>query len=385
MVSGDGSPAAPERAAHAFGLDMLRGVAALGVLFFHCSSRFDVAALFPHGYLAVDFFFVLSGFVIARAYEARIASGALRVGPFLVMRAVRLMPLIVLGTLLAGVIELGRPGIVDRPAHLADTAYALLLGSVLVPILQTTTLQPIVFPLNGPAWSLFLEAIANVVFAVWAWSRLGIRGLVPIVGLSALALLWGVHRHGTIDLGSLPDTFPLGFARVGWSFIAGLVLYRLRERAPRVPFVVPAFLLVSIMVVPATAGLLNQVFDVVCVFVLLPWITWAASPVRFGAFGQRLSTWSGNLSYPIYALHYPMLRCFGVISSGLHLSMAGRLGVIAVATLAVLLVSACAYAWFDVPVRRWLARRLVSRRAGAGAGHARPGPAGDAPVPGQPA
>jgi peptidoglycan/LPS O-acetylase OafA/YrhL len=350
-------PAASGSNDHYLGLDFLRGVAALAVLCFHSSTRFNLPYLFPHGYLAVDFFFALSGFVIARAYQARISSGRLPILQFALMRVIRLMPLIVLGTLVAAIGEFARPGIIDQHQHLIDAISAFLLGLVLIPTLYPNSLTFTVFPLNGPAWSLFLEAAANGAFAIWAWIRPGIYSLALICIISALGLLSGAYLTGKMDFGAVRDDFWLGFARVGWSFSLGVILFRFRHRAPQTPFIVPACLLISVLLTPSL-GAIDAAFDSICVLFVLPWIVWLASAAQFGSRGQRWSAWSGDLSYPIYALHYPLLRYFGGGGAVLQLSLLGRSVVACLATLVVLMASAAAYALFDVPVRRWLSRKL---------------------------
>lgn len=348
-----------EVAGHYAGLDLLRGVAAFGVLWFHCSAHLDLPGFFAHGYLAVDFFFVLSGFVMARAYCARIEAKRLSLPRFALIRATRLLPLIVLGTGLAAVIEIGRPNIVDQHRHLVDAARAVVMGSLLVPTLRSTTLELGIFPLNGPTWSLFLETVANAFFAVWARSRMGLPALAAVLGISAVGLLWGVQRYGAICFGPLPDSFWLGFARVGWSFAVGLVLFHLRHRAPRVPFAIPVLLLVAVMTTPPL-GAASAAFDAACVCVVLPLVVMLASAAEFGAAGRRWSGWSGDLSYPIYALHYPLVRFFGVIALWLHLSLAGRYGLVILTTVVVSVLSALSYRFYDVPVRRWLTLGLSS-------------------------
>ncbi len=359
-------PAASGRADHYLGLDFLRGAAALAVVWYHCSTRLDLPLLFAHGYLAVDFFFVLSGFVIARAYGERLASGRLTLLRFALVRVIRLMPLVVVGTLLAAVIELGRPGLANQHAHLVDNALAVLFGAFLIPTFSLTTLEHTVFPLNGPFWSLSLEAIANAAFAICACGRAR-----PIVLFSALAicapcLVWGAWTHGQIDFGSLPDDYWLGYARVGWSFSAGIFLYHFRYYAPRVPFVVPTIALVALMQAPPSLGLFGRSFDLVSVLFALPTIVWVASTARLGPRGQRWSAWSGDLSYPVYALHYPVIRVVGLLGLKLGFPASGRLSVVAVSTLLVVVGSGVIHAVIDVPVRRWLTGKFIGRPGYAG-------------------
>ncbi|MCJ2091115.1 acyltransferase [Methylobacterium sp. J-072] len=354
-------PAASGRNDHYLGLDFLRGVAALAVVLYHSSTRFNLPFLFPHGYLAVDFFFSLSGFVIARAYQTRISSGRLAVPEFVLIRAIRLIPLIVLGTLVAAIGEFARPGITNQHQHLIDAVSAFLLNIILMPMLYPNSLTFTVFPLNGPSWSLFLEAVANGVFAVWAWSRLRLHTLVPLLIVSFLGMIWGVHLTGKIDFGAVRDDFWLGFPRVGWSFFSGIILFHFRNHSPNVLFIIPTCVLIFVLLTP-DLGHINSTFDTVCVLFVLPWIVWAASLARFRSTGRRWSAWSGDLSYPIYTLHYPLLRYLGGGGTVLQLPLFGRLGVVFCATLMILVASAVAYVLFDAPIRKWLTQKLVLPR-----------------------
>ena len=353
-------PAASGSNDHYLGLDLLRGVAALAVVWYHSSDRFNLPYLFPHGYLAVDFFFALSGFVIARAYQGRISSWRMPISQFILMRAIRLMPLIVLGTLVAAAGEFARPGVADQQQHLIDVIIAVVFSIFLIPTLYENSLTFTVFPLNGPVWSLFLEAVANGAFAIWAWARLGLFVLSLVGTIGAVGILFGVYLTGSIDFGAVRNDFWFGFARVGWSFSLGIILFRFRDRAPKAYFPFPAVLLIAVFLTPSLNSL-NVAFDVVCVLFVLPWIVWAASSAQFGSKGQRWSAWSGDLSYPIYALHYPLLRFFGAGGAILRFSDVQRIGIVSLATIITLIFALAAYVLFDAPIRKYLSQKLKIR------------------------
>lgn len=350
---------------HYLGMDLLRGVAAVIVVGYHLSFRLGLPDLFAHGYLTVDFFFGLSGFVVAKAYEGRIASGRMSLKGFALLRAVRLMPLIVFGTVLAALMEVGRPGVADQHGHVADTSRALAMGVVLLPTLWATGLEQAVFPLNGPSWSLFFEAVANGVFGGWARSRLGPWSLWPFLLFGLATMSWGLAKHVHVTYGALPSTFWLGFGRVSWSFAAGIVTYHLRRHAPRVPIVVPLVALVGVAMVP-TLGAADDWFDTACILVVLPCVVFASTTSDLGERVGRLATLAGALSYPVYAIHYPLVRMFGILGMGLHASVPGRTAFAIAAVASVLMASAIVRSCYDEPVRRWLTRRLAGPRQGTG-------------------
>ncbi len=335
---------------HNLTLDWLRGVAAIAVVAFHLGRRLELPDLFGHGYLAVDFFFVLSGFVIAKAYENRLSTRKLSSGDFAITRAVRLLPMVALGTLLAAVVEVGRPGVSDQALHLREGLTALALGSFLIPVMWTTTLEATVFPLNGPMWTLFLEAVSNIAFVPWARLRLGRKWLYGAMAISLPFLIYGAWRTGGTEFGAVPSTFGLGFARIGWSFALGIILYYRRAHAPRIsPFIVTLALL-ALLAVP-DLGRLNYIFDLAAVLVALPIIVLAASASNFNA---RWAAESGNLSYPLYAIHYPMVRLIGVVGLKMQLPSIGRLAFAVVALGAIVIASWATFRFLDYPTRKWL-------------------------------
>ena len=346
---------------HYQGLDFLRGVAALGVVWFHCAVRLDLPYLAPHGYLAVDFFFVLSGFVISLAYYRRLNSGVITLRRFALIRIIRLMPLIVLGTCLSAVVEIGRPGVQDQGQHLSDAVQALVFGLLLIPILRPTTLEFTIFPLNGPVWSLFLEVIVNACFALWASIKIRPGLLMPLFVISAAVVLWGIHLNGRVDVGHSPSDLWLGFARISYSFIAGVAIYYIKDKIRNIPIWIPTAILLFIFSFPILESI-NTMYDSICVIFILPLIVLLASSNKIGLCTQRWAVLSGNISYPLYALHYPLIRVFGVIGSSLQFGLVGRLGLVVAATSLSIFISICAYIFFDIPVRKKLGDIFLRRK-----------------------
>lgn len=344
-------------------LNALRGVAALAVVFYHFSSRLDLPELFAHGYLAVDFFFVLSGFVIEKAYGARVAGGAMPILRFYGTRIIRLFPMVIVGTAIAAVIELYRPGSATEARHLPDTILALVTGMLLIPTLWSTTLEQVIFPLNGAMWSLFFEAVANAGFApLRKW--FGGSALPPLLAISGAGMVYSCMAFDTANVGFFTSNFLLGFFRVAWSFGLGIALYRYRALAPRIPFSVCVAVLVAILASPEF-GRWNVWFDAACVLVVLPAIVFAASTVQLGRRGSSWSDAAGQLSYPLYAVHYSLVRSIGFVGLKMHLSLAGRLGVATAGTIAIIVFSALVYVLCDKPVRALLMAGFRSPRSWA--------------------
>lgn len=339
------------------GLDGLRGVAALAVVLFHV-GRWINEPWFPHGYLAVDFFFCLSGFVMAHAYEPRLASG-MGMAAFAHRRWVRLWPLIALSMALGAMFGVAK-AVLNLPGadNLAGVASATILGLLLVPMFWGAHESYLdrVFPLNGPAWSLFFEVFANLVWAsVARW--LSTRLLICVAALSGALLLLGGLKLGHLDFGAHTATFWLGFPRVFFSFTLGLLIYRLhssqrsRLKSPIWIAAIPLLLALSAPVHPW-----QVVFEAVAVAVIFPLIVLAsaAQPEAEGAAGAAWR-FSGDISYPLYALHAPLwfllTRALETINVGLSPSLGLLFPIIAIGA------SWVALKMYDEPLRARLALR----------------------------
>ena len=212
-----------------YGLDALRGIAAAVVVTRHAPALFGIG-LFPNSSLGVDLFFVMSGFVIAHAYDQRIEKG-LNWRQFLVIRAIRLYPLYLLGTaigaasaaatLLTGV----RSAQTGLEWHAVDLLTSFGLSLFLLPSPQFAGVDSL-YPLNAVAWSLAFEVVVNVLFA--AFHRfLTNRVLLAAMLVSGALLILATFRLGDVDIGWNWSNVLPGFTRVFYSFPAGVLLYRL--------------------------------------------------------------------------------------------------------------------------------------------------------------
>lgn len=278
-------------------LDGLRGVAAIGVVLFHADLGGPGEA-FSRGYLFVDLFFLLSGFVLALAFEPRFARG-LTAGPFLRQRLRRFLPMAVAGAVLGFIATLGR----DYP--LVTSLLALIVSAAMIP-LPTATM----FPLNPPQWSLMIELVANAVHARWlhrmTTARLALLAAACAVGMAAL-----MARAGTGDLGAGIAQLPAGLLRAGWSYVLGIVLARIwsvRRPAPladwRLALVAPILAVTALPFLPIAAWL-GDVLVITAVFPALFWIAASAVPKPSD---ERLLAALGTISFPLYAVHFPILN-----------------------------------------------------------------------------
>ncbi|HEV2677866.1 MAG TPA: acyltransferase [Aliidongia sp.] len=338
-------------------LDGLRGVAALAVVVFHYSIHLG-HPLLPNAYLAVDFFFALSGFVIAHAYERKLRAGQ-GFGNFMRKRIVRLYPLYWIGiTLPLALIWLQAALLLPHPNRLrAIAAYVLALGFLPTPGAITPAAGS-VFPLNDPAWSLSLEIAVNALYALGcAW--LSDRRLVLVIALAATALAVAAFAHQGLAIGNDWPGYLGGWARVLWSFFAGILLYRLhlRRRRAVLPLWIGALLVLALAGLFAVADT-GPLFGLANAFVLFPLIIWIGARVELAGAAARIASWLGLTSYALYITHLPILSLGLIVASLLHVDPAARFW----PSLLIAVGGAVGAAWlldriYDVPVRRRLSRR----------------------------
>jgi peptidoglycan/LPS O-acetylase OafA/YrhL len=314
-------------------LDGMRGIAAIAVMLYHAGHFGLAGPLMARGYLFVDFFFLLSGFVLGVAYEPNLHAG-LPARRFLWLRVKRLWPVMAIGSLV-GLAPFAFAGVFPQ-------ALALLPLSLL--LIPTFRGDFPVFPLNNPQWSLLLELAANAVHAL-VLARLPTRWLAATVGAAGVALTIAIAQTGRNTLGSTGDNFALGLVRVLFCYGGGLVLARLWlaglmpawlsgrwTSAVLAPLVVVASL--PFWPVPIAVG------DIAVTLVLLPlcfaFAVKAQLPRRF----ESLFAGLGLLSYPLYAVHLPILTLVSlVLPHGLGMFAGPAAALVAAAALARLLES----------------------------------------------
>lgn len=288
------------------GLDALRGLAALLVLAYHTRSLALPEAALAHGYLAVDLFFVISGVVLARAYDAGLAAG--EGASFMVRRLKRLYPMALLGLLLGAAIWLA------RDSDPTSMVILLMFGLIFVPFTASTD----TFPLNGPQWSLMWELAANLIYALVApWLTTRRLALLVVAGGVAHAAL--VVARGTGSLGHDGHTWWTGAPRVTFGFFTGVLLARLaaegRLKVPAAPIIaiLAAVILVLSPPVPEAA---RAAFDLAAALAILPLLVASAVQATVGRLRPLLDGLAG-ISYPLYALHIPIIRGLDDVARGL--------------------------------------------------------------------
>jgi peptidoglycan/LPS O-acetylase OafA/YrhL len=334
-------------------LDGIRGIAAALILVRHTTIFFGVR--YPESFLAVDLFFALSGVVIASAYERRLLEGLGRMR-FAWLRIVRIYPLYILGTFfgIVGVLA-GRP-------FAGDMSTALLLSFLLIPYL--TYGSP--FPFNGVSWSLFYEIVANLIYATFV-RFLTTSVVLLIMTASAFGLATIFLEPGGLDVGWEQQTFFGGVLRVGYSFFAGIFLYRQYEKNKSKGVGSGYGTVLSILVIAFVASLLmakpseatRPFYEITVVLIIFPAVVYVAMSLEPIAGISTAFKFLGMVSYGIYTLHSPlsafvrgaMLRTAG-ISNAVTYPSAPWFGVGFIVSMALLCWLADRF--YDAPIRRFL-------------------------------
>jgi peptidoglycan/LPS O-acetylase OafA/YrhL len=336
-------------------LDGMRGLAALAVITDHVHSPLT-EALLPGRYLAVDFFFVLSGFVIAHVYGARLARG-LSAGAFMRLRAIRFYPLYILATLAGAALMALNVVKGWSDATLAQVGGSTLFAVFFAPAPPGVSIWPDApFPLNGPSWSLFFELFINAVFAaIFFWLTPRRAALIALGG--AVALVAYSVLTGELGAGFRWSNFLGGFARVTLGFFAGVCIYQLRShfRAPALPGWAGFAILLAVLMTHAP-GPWRIAVDMAASIVVFPLLVMTCADSKAGGKFADTCAWMGLVSYGVYVLHVPLWGWLRVMMEAFGVELPGYANVVLVAVLAV------AAAWlldkvYDAPLRRWLSRR----------------------------
>lgn len=362
--------------AHYEVLDGLRGTAALCVVAFHIlemvTPDWEHNPL-HHAYLAVDFFFALSGYVVGYAYDERMRKGApphiaLSVSEFVKRRLIRLHPVVIvaataglLGFLFDPFVGNAQTVGVAISAGKLALIYALSLFLLPTPVLPNTFGET--HSINGPSWTLLLEYVANALYGLFGHKLK--RGLhIALCVVAAAALVATALHFKLLGWGWSWKTMWVGYVRLAYPFLIGLLLYRLNLRI-RVPaaYLVCSALLVAVFAIP-TAKNVTALYESGCVILVFPVILMMGAGVEkmSGAFG-KLCRFTGQLSYPLYIIHYPLIYVFGHWVWSTHPADATR-NLVAVGLFAteVTIATVLLYA-YDLPLRAWLTRRFIAPKA----------------------
>lgn len=351
-------------------LDGLRGVAALMVALRHAPFLWTIpgpTGFLKNSYLAVDLFFVLSGFVLEHAYGRRLQNG-MPATSFMLARFQRLYPLYAIAFLLAvpTVFFHVSSGSVTIP----NAALEVVFGSLMLPSPNWSYPHDDLYPLNGPAWSLFFELLANFFFALAApyLSKKLLAAIVILCGCALAILASGDRLAMEPWMGSLAGgpnwaTFGTGLLRVGFSFFAGVAIYRAHSKLPITvgpKVVVTIFLVAMIVLASGFSGSLDAPFAVAAVLFVFPTLILLCAQVDVGEGGfSKMMATLGLLSYGVYVLQAPI---YGIVEA-----VARRIGIGSVwyglaATLTVAIVAYFATIWIDIPVRHLMKHALSRRR-----------------------
>jgi peptidoglycan/LPS O-acetylase OafA/YrhL len=345
-------------------LDGLRGVAAVVVVCYHTHLFPGSAAIAPHGYLAVDFFFMLSGFVIASAYKEKLEAG-FTVADFVTQRVIRLYPVALVGILLGALRLVSQYLISPTDSEPAQwIALALLLNVLILPVVSQTHFGGELFPANGPVWSLFSELLVNLGWSIFVSLKSSIVVIVLLTMACGTFLHTTMHETALDDLG-WNSKYPLeATSRVLFSFLLGTVIYRFRGVLPNLSkgpgIMLPALSMTALLLVLGMPWF-EGAWDALAIFLFLPVI------LTLGVLCGRepdaaVRSFLGEISYPIYAVHFPVF----LLLSGFRHSIFPSLNVSAVISIGVLsaLLAALALNQFDKWLRIYLSanRRLRPQR-----------------------
>ena len=338
---------------HFIALDWMRGLAALFVFAMHVEIGVGHTRIFSHGYLAVDLFFIMSGFVISNSYEIKMSrpGGVLK---FAITRFIRLYPLSILGSAI---------GIFTWMIGRIETHSILLVLTCQILLIPQLWQGSTLFLLNSVHWSLMLEVLANTAHACL------LRKLpTPVVAMIAffgwLLLVASACYWGSLSVGYARNNALGGVARLVFGYASGITLQRFRASG-RTPQLRPAPVLVAVLpvllLVPAIPALDKLWFADVVVVTLLPAIVIVALSGDVPASLHRAARAFGELSYPLYAIHLPLLiagmyvaRFFWPTGAASFVALGGVVsGLVGVALLA--------QHFYDVPVRHWMTIKFSTR------------------------
>ncbi|MDE6041224.1 MAG: acyltransferase [Muribaculaceae bacterium] len=369
-------------------LDGLRGVAAMIVVAFHLFETYSKGPsdqILNHGYLAVDFFFALSGFVIGYAYDDR--WNRMTTWDFFKRRLIRLQPMVILGTLIGAFwfYFSAAPGfelVMQTPWW--KLLLIMILGCIMFPTPPSMDIRgwQEINSLNGAQWSLLWEYIANIIYALFVrrFSKLVLGIFVALSACLTIDLAMNLDVTGLLEVrqyakytviggfGLTPDQIYIGMCRLLYPFFSGLLIYRLsklRINIKRGGMAWCSLAIAATLVVPHIGGQsqqwMNGLYCALVIILVYPAIVAAGAGSELkGKRTTAICKFLGMISYPLYITHYPMIYVqmnwaaqHADAPLGTHIWVAVS---IFIASIAIAYASVNVY---DIPVREWLSKKFL--------------------------
>jgi peptidoglycan/LPS O-acetylase OafA/YrhL len=356
MGTNESSTSVIQSKQHFLILDGLRGIAALAVVVFHFMEwiREPSKNFIAHGFLAVDFFFCLSGFVIAYAYDNRIE--VLGIKTFFKLRLIRLHPLVLLGSVLGLLGFFLDPFANEAAAYSSGMIALVFLSSIFLvpfPIMEERFFN--LFNFNAPAWSLFWEYVANILYAL-ILRKLSRTILFLLALLAAIGICMIAVRTGNLMGGWAKSNFWDGAVRVAYSFLAGMLVYRSNWIIKnKLGFTGLTVLLLPAFLIPF--GKWNWLTESFAVIIYFPLIVSLGAGTILSERVKSICKFSGDISYPLYMTHYAFIWIFGHYFLKYKPDTTELAIVITCGTVLLIAVSYFVMKFYDTPVRKYLHRR----------------------------
>ena len=376
-------------------LDGLRGVAALLVIGYHLfETYFHGAPDQPinHGYLAVDFFFCLSGFVIGYAYDDR--WDRMSTWNFFKRRLVRLHPMIIAGTALAVLLfyfsDWSEMPLVNQ-VPCWQVLGMMVLGMLMIPVTPAMDVRgwQEFYPLNGPQWSLMWEYLANILYAliIRHFPKWLLMLFVAVSALLTLNLALDIDVTGVLTArdyakytvvggwSATPDQELIGITRLLYPFFCGLLISRFNSTSFNLQssffnvkggFWWTSLIIVAVLCWPHLNGQENAledgIYQAFCILIVFPLVVSMGAGSTVSGRSANVCTWLGKISYPVYITHYAFMYMqmswaekHQDLPTSTHVFVAICLLIISVLTAQAILTL------YDEPVREWLKEHWLKR------------------------
>ncbi len=352
-------------------LDGLRGTAALIIVLYHVFGMVNGFATpvnpFFHGVLPVDFFFALSGFVVSYAYDDRWEKMSLR--DFFTRRLIRLHPTLVIGIIFGALCYAFDPFKMGAQNTQITSILIIVFGAFFMfPNNPLPNRWTDLYSLNGPQWTLTLEYIANILYAL-VLRKLSTKVLMGLAFIAGIATYWMGTSLDSMDRGWGWDNVGYGFIRLAYPFLIGMLLYRLRDKVklPQLGFLpLSAILIISMCapIMPKINGLpLNGIYEATLIVILFPLIVAMGAHSSSKGFVKSLCNYSGKISYPLYITHFPFLYAFlnlaTIVKAPTNVLIIAGIGF----TILVIVVAVIVEKFWDGPIRRALTNKFVIRNS----------------------